>query len=491
LRRRVTAPEILVEGSRYGELEPPAHAPDAVAPIAMRQHAMDVAATIVRRTPGPRTGRTRGVCIAVTVGTQRSIPMRHHQPGGAAQVAASPMTDKTHSLETLPDMINKAVILAAGRGTRVQPLTSDMPKPMIPVLGKPVMEYIVEHLARQGIGEIMINVSHFAPRIQQYFGDGRRFGVRIGYSFEGHLDGDELVATPLGSAGALRKINDFGGFIDETTIVLCGDAIVDLDVQRSAQRHRAQRAIASVITREVDAQAVSNYGIVVSAADGRVVSFQEKPAPAEALSRMASTGIYLVEPAALDLIPADRSYDIGGELFPDLVRRGLPFYNQCCEFEWIDIGRVGDYWRIIQRLMANDTPGIPMPGVEVRPGVRTGLNVRVDWNTVRIDGPVYIGSGAAIEPGCTLHGPVWIGDGSLIEAGANLARSIVFDYAQVGPNANVREMIVSGNYCVTRDGHPLPETDASPDGGWWSDARSLLPVPRRQDAGASSMRSKR
>jgi mannose-1-phosphate guanylyltransferase len=154
-------------------------------------------------------------------------------------------------------MIRKAVILAAGRGTRVQPLTADLPKPMIPVLGKPVMEYIVEHLAGQGVREIMVNVSHMAPRIQQYFGDGRRFGVRIGYSFEGHLERGEIVPTPLGSAGALRKIHDFGGFIDETTAVLCGDAIVDLDLADAARVHRAQGALATVITREVERSAVS------------------------------------------------------------------------------------------------------------------------------------------------------------------------------------------------------------------------------------------
>lgn len=388
-------------------------------------------------------------------------------------------------------MIRKAVILAAGRGTRVRPLTSCMPKPMIPVLGKPVMEYIVEHLVCQGIGEIMVNVSHLAPHIQQYFGDGRRFGARIGYSFEGHLEGDELVATPLGSAGALRKIDDFGGFIDDTTAVLCGDAIVDLDVQEAARRHRARRAIASVITREVEADAVSNYGIVVGAPDGRVMSFQEKPSPAEARSRTASTGIYLVEPQLLDLIPPDHPYDIGSELFPDIVRRGLPFYTDCCDFEWIDIGRVGDYWRIVQRLMSGGAPGISIPGVEARPGVWTGLNVRIDWDTVHVDGPVHIGSGSAIEPGCTLRGPVWIGDGCRIEAGATIDRSVVFDYAQVGPNANVREMIVSGSYCVTREGHPLPASGAPAHGAWWRDARALRPNPGRQDAGASSTRSKR
>jgi mannose-1-phosphate guanylyltransferase len=221
-----------------------------------------------------------------------------------------------------------------------------------------------------------------------------------------------------------------------------------------------------------------------------VTSFQEKPMPAQARSRMASTGIYLVEPAAIDFIPPDRPYDIGSELFPDLVRRGLPFYNQCREFQWIDIGRVGDYWRIIQQLMGTRTPGIPMPGVEVRPGVWTGLNVRVDWANVRIEGPVHIGSGSSIEPGCTLRGPVWIGDGCHIEAGVHLDRSVVFDHAHVGANATVRELIVSGNYCVTRDGQPLGDTGPSRERPWWGDARAM-PTRRRQDVAAASTLSNR
>ncbi|MFO1413346.1 MAG: NDP-sugar synthase [Burkholderiales bacterium] len=370
-------------------------------------------------------------------------------------------------------MIRKAVILAAGRGTRVQPLTADLPKPMIPVLGKPVMEYLVEHLARQGVEEIMVNVSHMAPRIQQYFGDGRRFGLRIGYSFEGHLERGEIVATPLGSSGALRKIHDFGGFIDETTAVLCGDAIVDLDLADAARVHREQGALATVITREVERHAVSEYGVVVSAGDGRVVSFQEKPTPEAALSREVSTGIYLIEPGVIDLIPRDRPHDIGSELFPELVRRELPFFRQCRDFQWIDIGRVGDYWRIIQQLMREPVPGIDLPGVEVAPGVRVGLNTQVDWSQVYVEGPVYVGSGSSIEPGCTLLGPVWIGDGCHVEAGAWLERSIVFDYARVGPNGVVKEVIVSGNYCVTRDGKPLGTAGSATNDEWWSDARAL------------------
>ena len=364
-------------------------------------------------------------------------------------------------------MIKKAVILAAGRGTRLQPLTHALPKPMIPLLGKPVMEYIVEHLVRQGVREIMVNTSHLASRIEEYFGDGRRWGVQIGYSFEGHLDGDRPVPEPVGSAGALRKINDLGGFIDQTTAVLCGDAVVTLDLQAAAARHRAQGAIATVITKQVALNEVSNYGVVVSEASGRVASFQEKPAPQDALSRDASTGIYLIEPEVLAHIPAGRVFDIGGELFPLLVRRGLPYFAQCRNFEWLDIGRVADYWQIVQRLMHGGVAGIELPGTEVRPGVRVGLNTRVDWDTVHIEGPVCIGSGTVIEPGAVLRGPVWIGTGCRIEAGATVKRSVVFDHAQVAANATASDMLVSGSFCVGRDGQA--DTTAR---RWWGDARS-------------------
>lgn len=371
-------------------------------------------------------------------------------------------------------MLRKAVILAAGRGTRVQPLTYDMPKPMVPLLGKPVMEYIVEHLARQGIEEIIVNVSHLAWRIEQYFGDGRRFGVRIGYSFEGHLDGPRLVPEPVGSAGALRKIQDFGGFIDDTTAVLCGDAVVDLDLQAAARQHRAAGAMASVITREVPLADVVNYGVVVADADGRVRSFQEKPDPADALSRQASTGIYLVEPGVVNLIPRNTVYDIGSQLFPDLVKRQLPFFSQCHDFQWLDIGRVGDYWRITQQLLAGEVPGFPLPGREVRPGVWVGLNTHIDWDQVHIEGPVCIGSGTRIEAGTRILGPTWIGAGCRVGRNSTLDRSVVFDYTELSPGSTARELILSGRYCVNRDGRP-PEDGSGerPGPNWWRDARVL------------------
>src|SRR5688572_1580059 len=125
----------------------------------------------------------------------------------------------------------KAMILAAGKGTRVRPLTYDLPKPMIPILGKPVMEYLVEHLAKFGVDEIMVNVSYLHEKIEEYFGDGQRHGVKIGYSFEGYIEDGKVIPQPIGSAGGLKKIQEFGQFFDETTIVVCGDALIDLHIQ--------------------------------------------------------------------------------------------------------------------------------------------------------------------------------------------------------------------------------------------------------------------
>jgi mannose-1-phosphate guanylyltransferase len=365
-------------------------------------------------------------------------------------------------------MIRKAIILAAGRGTRLQPLTTDMPKPMIPLLGRPVMAYIIEHLVAQGVQEIMVNVSHMADQIERYFGDGRHLGVQIGYSYEGSLLDGALVPEPLGSAGALRKIQDHGGFIDQTTAVVCGDAIVDVDLQQAWREHSAQGALATVVTKQVAEHEVGNYGVVVARADGSVVSFQEKPRPSEALSRDASTGIYLIEPEVLDLIPRGQVMDIGSELFPALVQRGLPFFRHTQEFQWLDIGRVSDYWRIMQALMSGQVPHVRMPGREIQPGVFVGLNVDVHWESLDVNGPVYIGSGARVAPGVKLRGPTWIGNGCRVDEGATLTRSILFDYAHIGANAVALERIVSGSYCVSREGL----ADQAPATGWRGDARS-------------------
>ena len=365
----------------------------------------------------------------------------------------------------------KAMILAAGKGTRVRPLTYDLPKPMIPILGKPVMAYLVEHLARYGVTEIMVNVSYLHEKIEEYFGEGHQFGVQIGYSFEGYTnDSGEVVPQPLGSAGGMKKIQEFGGFFDETTIVLCGDALIDLDLKSALFEHRRKGALASVITLEVPWDKVSSYGVVVSDDDGRIRAFQEKPAQEAALSNCVSTGIYIFEPAVLELIPTDRPFDIGSELFPLLVEKGFPFFAQKRQYNWIDIGSVKDYWEVLQSVLMGEVAQLDVPGIQIDDGLWVGLNTSIDWSGgTRIEGPVYIGSGSRIEAGATIIGPTWIGHGSHVCTGAEVVRSVLFEYTRVLPGVVLDEMIVFKDYSVDRDGEMRHVSEYDPDA--WGNAR--------------------
>jgi len=377
----------------------------------------------------------------------------------------------------------KAMILAAGKGTRVRPLTYEVPKPMIPILGKPVMAYLIEHLARHGVRQIMVNVAYLHDKIEEYFGEGDRFGVQIGYSFEGYTTNDgEVIPQPIGSAGGIKKIQDFGGFFDETTIVLCGDALIDLDLGAALAEHRRKGALATVITAEVPWTKVSSYGVVVSDADGRVTEFQEKPAREAAKSNFISTGIYIFEPEVIDLIPSGRSFDIGSELFPLLAKRGLPFYAQRRPFNWLDIGSVSDYWEVLQNVLMGEVDHLKMPGRQIETGLWVGLNTSIDWEGTVIEGPVYIGSGCRIEPGVKIVGPTWIGHGSHVCAGAQIVRSVLFEYTRVLHDVNLHEVIVFKDYSVDRNGVMKHASECQSD--VWINARDRR-SKRRNDSDAA------
>jgi mannose-1-phosphate guanylyltransferase len=345
------------------------------------------------------------------------------------------------------------MILAAGKGTRVRPLTYDLPKPMIPLLGKPVMAYLVEHLKKHGVTEIMVNVSWLHEKIEEYFGEGEQFGVQIGYSFEGYTTDDgTIVPEPIGSAGGMKKIQEFGQFFDDTTIVMCGDALIDLDLKAALLEHRRKGAMASVITKEVPWDKVSSYGVVVSDEDGRITQFQEKPNQEEALSNFISTGIYIFEPEVIDLIPSGVPFDIGSQLFPLMAEKGMPFYAQRRPFNWLDIGSVVDYWDVLQNVLTGEVNNMDVPGIQIEPGLWVGLNTSIDWNGTTIEGPVYIGSGVKIEAGVTIVGPTWIGHGSHICEGAEIVRSVLFEYTRVLDNVTLHETIVFKDYSIDRAG---------------------------------------
>lgn len=346
----------------------------------------------------------------------------------------------------------KAMILAAGKGTRVRPLTESVPKPMIPMINKPVMEFLVDVLRQHGFDEIIVSTSYLANQIENYFGDGSQFGVQIGYSFEGYHCGGEVMPEGLGSAGGLKKIQEFSAFYDGTFAVLCGDAIIDVDLTRAVEFHRARGAMATIVLKEVPKEHVHRYGIVATAEDGRILQFQEKPRPEDAISHTANTGIYIFEPEVLDFVPSGQSFDIGGDLFPLLAERGVPFYGVSLPFTWIDIGQTPDYWEATQLIMRGALKGVPMPGRPLADGVWGGINLAMDISRSRIEGPVYIGSSTRIDPGAVIVGPTVIGRNCVIESGARIRASVIGGYTRVSGFADLTEKIVSGRFCVDRFG---------------------------------------
>lgn len=368
----------------------------------------------------------------------------------------------------------KAMILAAGKGTRVRPITQTIPKPMIPILQKPVMEFLVELLRQHGFDQIMVNVSHLADVIENYFRDGQKFGVQIGYSFEGRIEDGKMIGEAVGSAGGMRRIQDFSPFFDDTFVVLCGDALIDLDLTAAVKWHREKGAIATIVMKSVPREEVSSYGVVVTDDSGKVKAFQEKPSVEEALSTDINTGIYIFEPEIFNYIPSGKEYDIGSELFPHLVEIGAPFYGISMDFEWVDIGKVPDYWRAIQSVLLGQVKNVSIPGIEVRPGIYAGLNVAVNWDKVDITGPVYIGGMTIIEDGAKIVGPTMIGPNCWVCNGATVENSVIFEYSRLGPEVRLVDKLVFGRYCVDKTGASIDLQAAALD--WLiTDARQVLP----------------
>jgi mannose-1-phosphate guanylyltransferase len=369
----------------------------------------------------------------------------------------------------------KAMILAAGKGTRVRPITYTIPKPMIPIMQKPVMEFLLELLRQHGFNQIMVNVSHLANEIEGYFRDGQRFGVELAYSFEGRIVDGQLEGDARGSAGGMRKIQDFSPFFDDTFVVLCGDALIDLDLTEAVRLHKEKGSIATIVTKAVPLKQVPSYGVVVMDEDGRIKSFQEKPAVEEALSTDINTGIYIFEPEIFDYIPSGVSFDIGGDLLPALVADNAPFYGIRMDFEWVDIGKVPDYWRAIQDVLTGVVNLVDIPGQEIRPGVYAGLNVKANWDKINIEGPVYIGGMTHIEDGSTIIGPSAIANNCCLCSGAIVDKSVVFEYSRIGPGVRLVDKLVFGRYCVDKTGASIDMKAASLD--WLiTDTRQEFPT---------------
>ncbi len=320
------------------------------------------------------------------------------------------------------------MVLAAGLGTRLRPITYDMPKPMVPVLNRPVMEHIVRLLARHGFTETIANLHWFPDLIRSHFGDGSGFGVELSYSHEEQL---------LGTSGGVRNV---AGFLGDSFLVISGDALTDIDLTAMREFHESHDGIATLATKRVED--TSQFGVAITGADGRIQGFQEKPDPAEALSDLANCGIYMFRAEIFDFFPAPGQSKLAGaadpagfadwamDVFPALLEGDVPFYSHEIDAYWNDIGNLEEL-RVGTLDALSGAVEVEREG-ELLDGFRSGESGE---DEPPLSGPVLVGAGCEIGDDVRIDGPAVIGDGARIGAGSRLREVILLPGTEVAERA--------------------------------------------------------
>jgi mannose-1-phosphate guanylyltransferase len=322
----------------------------------------------------------------------------------------------------------RAMVLAAGLGTRLRPITFDMPKPMVPVLNRPVMEHILRLLARNGFEETIANLHWFPDLIRDHFGDGSAQGIALTYSFEEQL---------LGTSGGVRKAADFLG---DSFLVISGDALTDIDLAAMRSFHESHDGIATLATKRVDD--TTQFGVAITDAEGRIGGFQEKPPASEALSDLANCGIYMFREEIFDYFPSPGTSKAAGagdpdgfadwamDVFPRLLEGDVPFYSHEIDAYWNDIGNLTELREgnldALEGRVEVEKEG------EIVDGYRSG---EPEGDEGPLAGPVLLGPGCEIGDDVRIDGPAVIGDGARIGTGSRLRDVIALPGAEVPANA--------------------------------------------------------
>ena len=316
----------------------------------------------------------------------------------------------------------KAVIMAGGEGTRLRPLTSNQPKPMVPVLNKPVMEYIIDLLKQHGVTDVIATLQFLPALVRNYFGDGRDMGVKIAYSTED---------TPLGTAGSVKKVEDY---LDETFIVISGDAMTDIDLSAAIAFHKKKRAMATMVLKSVPNPL--QFGVVITDETGRIQRFVEKPNWSQVFSDTVNTGIYILEPSVFAHIPADTVFDFSKDLFPKLLKARKRLFGYIAEGYWQDIGSIEQYMKVHHDILRGMS--------DIKPeGFKLGGSVWVDGGAnvdpqASLRGPIVIGKNAKIKAGARLRPYTVIGNNTVVKAGAFLSRTVIWDNSYIGAGSELR-----------------------------------------------------
>lgn len=323
----------------------------------------------------------------------------------------------------------KAMVLAAGLGTRLRPLTFELPKPMVPVLDRPVMAHIVDLLDRHGYDDVIANLHYFPETIRDYFGD------RLVYREEPEL---------LGTAGGVRNCADFldGG----PFLIISGDALTDIDLDRFVARHKAAGGIGTLAVKRVED--TREFGVVLHDADGRITGFQEKPDPAEALSDLGNCGIYLFEPEIFDYFPRRPFVDWANDVFPALLANDVPFHIHEIDEYWNDVGSLGELKEGTFDAMRGALR-VELRGEQVADGVRVCEGSDLSGAAL-VEGPVWVGRDVRVGAGVRLQGPLAIGDGVVVGEGAALKDSVVLPGTEIAPRTILIGAIVGSTGIVER-----------------------------------------
>jgi NDP-sugar pyrophosphorylase family protein len=327
----------------------------------------------------------------------------------------------------------KAVILAGGEGTRLRPLTLTLPKPVVPVVDRPFLTHQLDLLSRVGVTEVVFSIAYQPDRVRRVFGDGERSGYRIHYAVE---------ETPLGTGGAVRNA---AAFLDDTTIVFNGDVLTDVDLPAVVARHRASGARATLVLTPVSNP--SAYGLVETDPHGRVLRFIEKPKPSEITTDTINAGIYVLETASLDLMPAGVNYSIERGFFPGLLQRGDHVGAFVHHGYWIDIGTPEKYLQVHRDVLGGRFP-VAIHGVP-RGGGHAHAEARIDEGAELV-GTFYVGPGCQVRAGASIGPDAVLTRDVSVETGARVRDSVVWDGARIGEGATVEGALIGTGVDIGR-----------------------------------------
>ncbi|BAZ68486.1 MAG: mannose-1-phosphate guanyltransferase [Pelatocladus maniniholoensis HA4357-MV3] len=334
----------------------------------------------------------------------------------------------------------RAVLMAGGSGTRLRPLTCDLPKPMVPILNRPIAEHIINLLKLHDITEIVATLHYLPDALRDYFQDGSDFGVQITYSVE--------EDQPLGTAGCVKNIAEL---LDETFLVISGDSITDFDLTAAIEFHKQTKSKATLILTRVPNPI--EFGVVITDEDHRICRFLEKPSTSEIFSDTVNTGAYILEPEVLEYLPANTESDFSKDLFPLLLAKGEPMYGYIAQGYWCDVGHL-DAYREAQYDALEQKVNLDFPYQEQYSGVWIGQNTYID-PTAKIEAPVVIGDNCRIGARVHIEPGTIIGDKVTIGADANLKRPIVWNGAIIGDEAQLSACVISRGTRVDRRAHVL------------------------------------